>query len=275
MNVEELLTSKDIKFTPKGADFLVRCLNPEHEDRNPSMRIDKVTGIFQCWSCGFKGNVLHLYGEKLNKLQMRRELLKKHIQQKRAENIGLRLPKNSVPYLGDWRNIRPETYKKFEAFQDHSPEYLGRIMFPVRNLAGRIVAFNGRHTTDGIPKYLISPAGAKLPLFPQVKPIQGSVILVEGLFDMLNLHDKGLPNAICCFGLNNVNEDRLAVLRMQGVTNIDILYDPDDAGQRGAEKLQTMCDHISMAHRNIRLKDSDPGALMPQQVEKLRRKLYK
>ena len=47
MTVEELLQSKDVYFIPKGADALVRCLNPDHDDRNPSMRIDRITGVFQ------------------------------------------------------------------------------------------------------------------------------------------------------------------------------------------------------------------------------------
>jgi len=49
VNVEELLRSKDIPYIPKGKDFVVSCLNPEHADRNPSMRIDQVTGIFNCF----------------------------------------------------------------------------------------------------------------------------------------------------------------------------------------------------------------------------------
>ena len=54
MNVEDLLSKKDIQYTPKGRDFLVRCINPEHEDHNPSMRIDQITGVFQCFSCEYK-----------------------------------------------------------------------------------------------------------------------------------------------------------------------------------------------------------------------------
>ena len=46
MNVEDLLISKNIPYIPKGKDFVVQCLNPEHKDRNPSMRIDQITGIF-------------------------------------------------------------------------------------------------------------------------------------------------------------------------------------------------------------------------------------
>ena len=52
MTVEELLASRNVYFIPKGADCLVSCLHPDHEDRNPSMRIDRITGIFQCFSCG-------------------------------------------------------------------------------------------------------------------------------------------------------------------------------------------------------------------------------
>ena len=76
----------------------------------------------------------------------------------------------------------------------------------------RIVAFQSRTTGDQQPKYLNTPPGSKFPLFPIVKPIQGRIILVEGVFDVINLHDKGLTNAVCCFGVNNVNEEKLQVL---------------------------------------------------------------
>ena len=71
MNVEQLLAKEDIYFMPKGRDYLVSCLNPEHADRNPSMRIDQITGIFQCFSCEFKGNLFDHFGEQANALQIR------------------------------------------------------------------------------------------------------------------------------------------------------------------------------------------------------------
>ena len=274
MTVEELLVSKGIYFMPKGGDFLVRCLSPDHDDRNPSMRIDKITGIFQCFSCGFKGNIFTHFGEKANQLQLRRELLKKRIKEKRSESIGLSFPRNFTPYLGNWREIKPETYKRFEAFQHHDPDYIGRIVFPVRDISGRVVAFNGRHTTGGTPKYMISPAGAKMPLFPVVEPIQGSVILVEGIYDMINLHDKGLDNAVCCFGTKNINEDKLRMLSIQGVEEVIIFFDGDEAGQNASKQVQEMAERVGLASRNVSLKDRDPGALPLQTVQKLKSKLY-
>ena len=234
MNVETLLTDKNIYFLPKGGDFLVSCLNPEHADKNPSMRIDQITGIFNCFSCGFKGNLFNYFGERANQLQQRRELFKKKLIQKRSESVGLSFPQNSLPFIGNWRNIRPETYRKFEAFQHHDPDFIGRIVFPIKDISGKIVAFQGRHTAEGTPKYKFTPPGAKLPFFPVVEFIKGSVILVEGIFDMINLHDKGLTNAVCCFGTNNYNEAKLSMLRVQGAEYVEVFFDGDDPGQQAA-----------------------------------------
>ena len=274
MNVQDLLDKKDIRYMPKGRDFLVRCINPEHEDRNPSMRVDQITGVFQCFSCEYKGNLFTHFGEKANQLQLKRELLKKRISEKRADSIGLSFPKSAVPYIGNWRNIKPETYKRFEAFNSVDKDHVSRIVFPVRDMSGRIVAFNGRHTAQGIPKYMITPAGARMPLFPIVQPIQGSVLLVEGIFDMINLHDKGLTNAVCCFGTKNINTAKLSMLKIQGIGSVEIFFDGDDAGQQAASKVKEMCEEVELVTRNIHLKDTDPGALTENQVIKLRDKLY-
>ena len=274
MNVVNILEDKGIHYLPKGSDYLVSCLNPEHADRNPSMRIDQITGIFNCFSCGFKGNLFYHFGERANQLQQRRELFKKKLLQKRSESVGLSFPQNSMPYVGNWRDIRPDTYRKFEAFQHPAPDYVGRIVFPIRDIAGRIVAFQGRHTADGRPKYKFTPPGAKLPLFPVVEFIQGSVILVEGIFDMINLHDKGLTNAVCCFGTNNYNETKLSMLRVQGAEYVEVFFDGDDAGQKAAENIKTECEKVGLVARNIHIKNTDPGALSQLQVDKLRKKLY-
>lgn len=275
MTVEDLLLSKQISYIPKGKDFVVKCLNPEHADRNPSMRIDKVTGIFNCFSCEYKGNLFSFFGEKANFLQIKKELLKKKIREKRAESIGLSMPTTSVPYLGTWRDIQCSTYKKFEAFQSIEPDYIGRVVFPIRDISGRIVAFNGRHTTGGIPKYLISPSGARMPLFPAlVKPIKDTVIIVEGIYDMINLHDKGLTNAVCCFGTKNINEDKLSLLKLQGVESLDIFFDGDEAGQKAAEKVKIFAEKVGLYTRNINIPDTDPGELSLPVVQKLRHKLY-
>lgn len=273
--IDEILRSRGIEFRPSGKDYLVRCLSPDHEDRNPSLRIDKTTGIFNCLSCGYSGSLFNHFGEKPNWLQIRRERLKDIISEKLVEASGINIPENAVPFTQDWRGISGDTFKNFEAFQHNNSEYIGRVVIPIRGITGKIIAFCGRHQGQVDPKYLFHPAGAKLPLFPIVKPIQGRIILVEGIMDMLNLHDKGLTNAVCAFGVNKVTVEKLNILKIQGVSGIDIYFDNDEAGQNGSAKLKDFLENNEMASQNVIYgKIKDPGELTASQVIKLKEKLY-
>ena len=278
MTVEELLQERKINYKLSPADCVVSCLNPEHDDNNPSMRIDRITGVYNCFSCGFRGNIFNYYNAPSNPLDIRREKVRRKIEEKRASSVGLKMPKNFMPYVGNWREIKPESYKKFNAFLHPDKPFTGRISFPIKDLTGRIVAFNCRtQSPTEVPKYIIHPPKAVLPLFPaQVRPIKGRVILVEGIFDVLNLHDKGLENSICCFGTRNIDVEKLKLLKMQGVSGIDLLFDPDEAGQEAALKVQEMCDIAEILHKNIKIPISlgDAGSLTKQKVKELKENLY-
>ena len=54
--IELLLQQNGISYINKGKSLQVKCLNPSHEDKHPSMNIDSETGVFHCFSCGFSGN---------------------------------------------------------------------------------------------------------------------------------------------------------------------------------------------------------------------------
>lgn len=276
MSVEDLLKSKGLDYVISGKDYRVRCINPEHDDRDPSLRVDSITGIFHCFSCGFKGNIFTHYGEKGNYLQITRDLLKRKINKKLAENIGLTLPKGYIPFNKQWRNISADTYAKFEAFEHHDPAHVGRVVFPIRSVSGKIVGFNGRALSpEKQPKYMITPAGSEFPLFPtRVKPINGRVIIVEGIFDMLNLHDKGLSNTVCAFGTKKVTKEKLTLLKVQGITGIDIFFDPDEAGNKATEEVSRLAESLELTSRKVAIKSGDPGELTAQKVLKLKEMLY-
>lgn len=276
MEVEELLNKKNLPFVQQGRDLCIHCLNPDHDDSNPSLRIDKITGIFGCFSCGFKGNIFDYFKEKANVLQIKRDLLKQKLHHKLAENIGLEMPAGAIPFDKEWRGISRETFNHFEAFEHHGTEHVGRVVFPVRGISGKIVGFNGRALSPDLSrKYMISPSKAKFPLFPaNPKPINGHVILVEGIFDMLNLYDKGLTNATCAFGTQKVTVEKLNILKMQGVKGIDIFFDGDQAGIDAAKEVAELVEKIELTPRTITLKDTDPGELTAQKVLRLKETLY-
>ena len=101
MDVIDLLNKEKINFTVSGQDFQIKCLNPDHDDTNPSLRIDKVNGVMHCFSCGFRGNIFtHFYAPPTEKtIQLHR--LRAKIEKVRSENVGLKIPEfvdvNTVP----------------------------------------------------------------------------------------------------------------------------------------------------------------------------------
>jgi DNA primase len=277
MKVIDLIQERKLDFKVSGRDYLVKCLNPDHDDKNPSMRIDNITGIFNCFSCGFKGNIFKLFGAPSNYLDIKRQKLTDAIEEKRSSSVGLNYPKGYTPYVGNWRNIKPATYKHFDAFLHHETQFVGRVVFPIRDITGKVVAFNGRHMTLSEKlKYMIYPPQATLPLYPaSVKPIKGRVILVEGIYDMVNLFDKGLTNVVCCFGTNNVDTDKLSILKMQDIMGVDIVFDGDEAGQKAADNIRVLAERIGLLTRNVNLgQNIDPGSLVEQQVKNLGERLY-
>lgn len=271
--VIELLEERGIYYRMSGKDVLIRCINPDHEDTNPSLRVDKIMGVFHCFSCGHRGSLFKHYNVDYSETDIRREKLKRLISDLRSSGVGIPMPKGYTPYIGNWRGIKPETYKKFNAFRHHERDFLGRINFPITRPGGRIVGFQGRDEVGNLEdKYNFYPTGIKLPLFPSVSPLHGRVILVEGIFDMLNLHDKGLENAVCCFGVKNFNTEKLNYLKISGAVGLDLIFDADDAGTAAAEYVKKIAEGFPV--RVVTLKSGDPGDLSEKQVMGLRRKLY-
>lgn len=271
--VEDLLTERGIYYQVSGKDVKVKCLNPDHDDRNPSMRIDRILGVFHCFSCGYKGSLFQHYNVEVSQVGLRREKLKRKINDIRSSGVGVAMPDGAMPFKRDWRGISATTFEKFGAFTALGKNFAGRVTFPIKDASGRTVAFQGRDETGTLPqKYMFTPSGVKLPMFPMVDPIQGKVVLVEGIFDMLNLHDKGLTNAICCFGVNNFTEEKFNLLKISGVTGLDLIFDGDEAGKGAAKRVRDLVGDFPI--REIGLRSGDPGDLNLQQVENIRKRLY-
>ena len=275
--VEKLLTDKDIYFVPKGKDVLVRCFNPEHDDSNPSMRIDREDGKYHCFSCGYKGNVFDDFKVVRNRLTAKTKNLLEQIEMLRKAS-GVATPTDAFSYEKSFRGISSETICKFEAFESES-EFEGRICFPIKDSVGNTLAFIGRYKeSNAKPKYMIKPRKVALPFFPpasMLQPIRSSIILVEGIFDMLNCYDKGLTNVACIFGADQVGKDvldKLSPYIMTGVDTVYIMYDADDAGRSAALKAKNAIKHnTTLLVEILELQDGmDPGDLSYDDVQAIK-----
>lgn len=287
MDVKELLISKSVEYTSSGRDYKVHCWNPDHEDSNPSMNIDKITGIFHCYSCGYSGDIYAKYNinkEKIINIKIDKVMSKIH---ELLSTRTIPIPADAVYVNSDFRGISKSTLRRFGAFTtDSIRELEGRTVFPISNINRDIIGFQGRYTySDLDPKYKFYPEHISPPLYPAVvKPINDSIILVEGLLDMINLHDKGLTNAVCTFGtaFGNVkkkdkikrNMERLLQYKIQGIEKFWIMYDGDTAGQKASETLmKNMGDQFNMEDFNLP-DGKDPGGLTQTEVTELRGILY-
>lgn len=117
--------------------------------------------------------------------------------------------------------------------------FRGRLMFPVEDLSGRVIAFGGRIMDAGEPKYLNSPEsgvyvkGRNLYALNRAKEAirrQGCVIVVEGYFDLISLWNAGITHVVATLGTALTKEQIELIGRY--TTHVVALFDPDEAGRK-------------------------------------------
>lgn len=278
MPVEELLISKGVQYKSSGQSFLVKCINPDHADNNPSCSIDKVSGIFRCFSCGYSGNIFRHYGILTDSVSLKVVKLKDKLRTFVESTRELEPIKGLIPFTGTFRGISQKTLKHFNASRTYDdPRFADRIIFPITDISNEVYSYIGRHMfSDESPKYLIHPRKVQQGIFPVLlEPGTTSVVMVEGIFDMLNMYDNGITNTVCCFGVNSITEKTLAQkllpLRIQGVNKIFILFDGDKAGRQGAKDLQPLIEDFGIQVEILELDDGDdPGSLEYEVIEQIK-----
>jgi DNA primase len=117
--------------------------------------------------------------------------------------------------------------------------FRGRLMFPVEDLSGRIIAFGGRILGAGEPKYLNSPEsdiyvkGRNLYGLHRAREAvrdRGYVIVVEGYFDLISLWNAGITHVVATLGTALTKEQTALIGRY--TKDVVALFDPDEAGRK-------------------------------------------
>ncbi|HIS68404.1 MAG TPA: DNA primase [Candidatus Gallacutalibacter stercoravium] len=131
------------------------------------------------------------------------------------------------------------------AFQGKSgravDRFAGRVMFPIIDLRGNVVAFGGRILTDAKPKYLntsdtmVFKKSTNLFALNFAKNTgEKRLILAEGYMDVIALHQAGFPQAVATLGTSLTTEQ--AQLMARYASQVIICYDSDGAGQKAAAR---------------------------------------
>ncbi len=121
--------------------------------------------------------------------------------------------------------------------------FRGRLIFPIENVSGEIVAFGGRILDKGEPKYLNSPES---PIYIKGKNLyglnktkeeirkRGFALIVEGYFDLISLWNAGIGNVVASLG-TALTTEHLELLRRY-TSEVVALFDPDEAGRKALDR---------------------------------------
>lgn len=143
--------------------------------------------------------------------------------------------------------------------------FRNRVIFPIIDVAGNVIAFGGRVMDDSKPKYLNSsdtPAFKKSRNLFALNYAKGNcgeqMILCEGYMDVIALHAAGFPCAVATLGTAITPEQ--ARLMTKYTERVVISYDSDEAGQRAAQKALRILGEVGLETRVLRMngaKDPD------------------
>ncbi|MGD0906607.1 MAG: DNA primase [Candidatus Acidiferrales bacterium] len=122
-----------------------------------------------------------------------------------------------------------------------------RVMFPIANDSGKIIAFGGRALGDDLPKYLNSP---ETPIYSKSNVLyhldrakealrqRDFAVLVEGYMDAIAVARAGISNVVASCG-TSLTESQIKLLN-RFTRRIIVNYDPDTAGQAATERSLTL-----------------------------------
>lgn len=155
------------------------------------------------------------------------------------------------------RNEKGNLYDKFR----------NRVMFPIIDLRGQVIAFGGRVMDDSKPKYLNSPEtsvfhkGRNLFALNLARKSKADYfILAEGYMDVIALHQAGFDSAVASLGTALTDEQARLIARH--TNTVVISYDADGAGQAAAQRAIDILKKADLTVKVLRI----PGAKDPDEL---------
>jgi DNA primase len=161
--------------------------------------------------------------------------------------------------------------------------FRGRIMFPISNETGKVIAFGGRAMGDAMPKYMNSP---ETPIYSKSNVLyhldrakeelrkSDFAILVEGYMDAIAVARAGFTNVVASCG-TSLAEPQIKLLS-RFTRRVIVNYDPDTAGQAASERSLTLLLEKEFEVKVLALPGgADPDKFLKEQGTDAYRKLLK
>lgn len=149
-------------------------------------------------------------------------------------------------------------------------KFRGRLMFPIRDERGDLVAFGGRIIGTGEPKYINS---SDTPLYRKSRLLYGlnkardaiaktrNAVLVEGYLDVMACHAADVKQSVASLG-TSLTDDHARLLKRWG-ESVTILYDADTAGEKAAARAVQVLQNAGLRVRvSLMPPGEDPDTLL-------------
>ncbi|MBI9108717.1 MAG: DNA primase [Spirochaetales bacterium] len=163
------------------------------------------------------------------------------------------------------------------------PLFSGRVMFPIMNNNGEVIAFSGRTLKDFGPKYINSPETILFlkknnlyGLNNSIKKIRetGYFILCEGQMDVIAYHQAGITNAVAPLG-TAFTSGQVRILKRYADKAV-ISFDGDQPGQNAARKAVMLFEQHEITSKIVKLPaEEDPSDILVNKGEKALHKVLK
>lgn len=146
--------------------------------------------------------------------------------------------------------------------------FRGRVMFPIIDLRGNVIAFGGRTIEDTGPKYLNTSDTLVFKKSENIFALnfaknnaEGNLILAEGYMDVIALHQAGFKNAVATLG-TSLTEGQVRLMS-RFVKEVVISYDSDEAGKKASDRAIKLCRANGLLVKVLSIpKGKDPDEFM-------------
>ena len=281
-------------LTEKGDELRGRC--PIHQgEGQSSFHVNLSKNAFHCFSCKAHGNVLDFVAA-MEKCSVRHAAIKlaewfsvsgepdvAPAKEKPAASDGgvgesetavnkplsfqLKNVDCSHPYLAE-RGISKETAEHFSVgLFSGKGSMSGRIVIPIHNQHGELVAYAGRAIDGSEPRYKL-PAGfhRSLELFNVHRVPGPTVILVEGFFDCMKIYQAGFPSVALMGSSLSEAQERLLVEKFQRVV---VMLDGDEPGRDGTAECLTRLGRGTWVRTPLIQDRRQPDQLSSQEIQQI------
>ena len=145
-------------------------------------------------------------------------------------------------------------------------KYWGRVIFPILNPEGKVIAIGGRILGDEKPKYLNSPESSIFSkrenlfcYFAAKSSAKPYYIVCEGYMDAMSLHQYGFDSAVASLGTALTRDQ----IKMLSDKKIILAYDSDEAGIRATKRAIELCREFDIPVTILQVKDAkDPDEFL-------------